>query len=179
MAGAFTNEITAVESARHAAEQAKNSCNNILQASATYQANSVQIAAYGRAQAACTAATNDFDDTVTYKSNADALVIAAATAITQTHSESTSTTGFDTGCDTFVSNIATLIENFSSTTTHTTCVDDATTPQLCLDKWVDEFDIGTPGSCYINGEGITYVGSHIYALYYGGCNPWSVDVWFD
>ena len=44
---------------------------------------------------------------------------------------------------------------------------------------MQNYDIGTPGSCYINSYTLTYVGSHIYVIFYGGCGAWSVDAQFD
>ena len=59
------------------------------------------------------------------------------------------------------------------------CVDDAATPQACLDEWVANFDIGPPGGCYVNSYTLSFTGSHHYTLVYGGCPPYSVDATFD
>jgi len=64
----------------------------------------------------------------------------------------------------------------------TGCVDDETTPQECLDQWVEDFTF-TTRSCFINSQTLTYTlngnPSHAYILYYGGCGSRSVDVWFN
>ena len=61
----------------------------------------------------------------------------------------------------------------------TGCIDDATSPQACLDEWVQNYDIGPIASCYINSFALTYIGSHVYVIFYGGCGSWSVDAQFD
>jgi len=62
------------------------------------------------------------------------------------------------------------------------CVDDETTPQECLDQWVEDFSY-TPRSCFINSQTLTFTingnPSYAYILYYGGCGSRSVDVWFN
>jgi len=62
------------------------------------------------------------------------------------------------------------------------CIDDVTTRQACLDKWVDEYEF-TPRNCFMNMHYNTQTNSdgevYAYLLYYGGCYHLSIDVWFD
>ena len=82
-------------------------------------------------------------------------------------------------CDEHVAAIEGMVGNGSAPPAAASCVDDATTPQACLDEWVANFDIGSAGGCFLNGFTETWVGSHVYLIYYGGCAPWSLDVLFD
>lgn len=62
------------------------------------------------------------------------------------------------------------------------CIDDDTTPQACLDKWVREYPFNVL-SCFFRGYRLRYtqggVPQFAYAIYYGGCGARSVDTWFD
>lgn len=57
-----------------------------------------------------------------------------------------------------------------------------TTPQACLDQWVDNFNV-TPRDCFLDSEEhvmrqMDQIDS-VYKLYYGGCGEMSVEVWFE
>ena len=58
------------------------------------------------------------------------------------------------------------------------CIDDARTPQQCLNKWVDNFEIVENPNCFIDSSEVDASSSHKYVIVYGGCDPKSVDVLF-
>ena len=58
--GEFDEAIQLVEQKRHATELAMSNCATALATAEQHQANNIQIAAYGRVQAACTNAIDDY-----------------------------------------------------------------------------------------------------------------------
>ena len=80
-------------------------------------------------------------------------------------------------CDEYV----TEIEDLSASAVvepQSSCVDDATTPQECLNEWVDRYAVDSSASCFIDGDTRTYEG-YKYVIFWGGCEEFSVDAVFD
>jgi len=87
----------------------------------------------------------------------------------------------DEDCDEIIDFIEELIEEWEEPDDDDDygCVDDRTTPQECLNEWVENYEIpDTWEECYIDEDREVNGKRYSYQIFWGACADYSVNVWF-